>query len=128
MGGRREPGYQHVMKLGGNRAGWQMAVMLALVCVVPPALTLAPPRSGTMLAIFAPGTPPAEILMAASSAGALAAEPLGAGSLLRAEMPGHAGGQSGAAALRAHGAILVIAPISGWACPPGVLTSMESGQ
>lgn len=102
-----------------------MTVMLALVCLVPPALMLAPPGGGTMLAIFPPGTSPAQTLMAASSAGALAAEPLGAGSLLRADMPGQ---QGGAAALRAHGAILVIAPISGWACTPGNSTSMENGQ
>lgn len=105
-----------------------MAAMLALVCLTPPALMLAPPSSGTMLAIYAPGTSSSQALIAASSAGALAAEPIGTGLFVRAQMPAPSDRQSGAAALRARGAILVIAPISGWTCTPGLPVSRENRQ
>ncbi|WP_188450574.1 hypothetical protein [Glycocaulis albus] len=114
------------MKPGQNNAGWTMAAMLALVCLTPPTLMLAPPSGGTVLAIFAPGTSPTGALMAATSAGARAAEPLGGGMLIRADMPEGVPQASAAAALRARGAIFVFAPLSGWACRPGLSAPRES--
>jgi len=109
-----------------GKAGWFLALMLALVCLVPPALMLAPPSSGTMLAIYGPGMSPRDALLAASSAGARAAEPLAGGILVRAEMPATTFSPSGASALRAQGALFVVAPIAGWACPPGPTPSQEN--
>lgn len=108
-----------------GKAGWLCALTLALVCLVPPALMLSPPSSGAMLAVYPPGFSPSDALQAASAAGASAAEPLGSGFAVRAAMPDLPAGRDGAAALRAAGAILVIAPLSDWACPPGTPPSTE---
>ncbi|KPP81194.1 MAG: hypothetical protein HLUCCA04_09390 [Oceanicaulis sp. HLUCCA04] len=111
-----------------SKAVWPLALMLTLVCLGPVALMLAPPATGTMLAIYGPGMSARETLLAASAAGARAAEPLAGGIMVRAEMPATALGPSGASALRAQGALLVIAPIAGWACPPGPSPSEENRQ
>lgn len=110
---------------GTRISGWLAAATLCLVCLVPPALMLSPPASGEMLAVYAPGQPARETLLAAAAAGAHAAEPLAGGMLVRTDMPVSATGREGAHALRTHGALFVIAPISGWACPPGTPSSME---
>ncbi|MGP1273850.1 MAG: hypothetical protein ACQRW7_00370 [Caulobacterales bacterium] len=101
-----------------------LTAMLALVCLVPPALMLAPPAGGTMLAVFAPGGAPGDRLLAAAAAGAEAAEPLRGGVLVRIEMP-DASEHNGPAALREHGALFVLAPLSGWSCPPGTSDPTE---
>lgn len=114
-----------MMRSGPGKSAWLLAATLCLVCLVPPALMLAPPSGGTMLAVFAPGTSPRDALLAAAAAGAHAAEPLASGAFVRTDMPPRLQGRSGPAALRAQGAILVIAPISDWACPPGAPLSQE---
>lgn len=107
---------------------WPMALVLTLVCIVPPALMLAPPSSGAMLAVYAPGMSASDALQAAASAGARAAEPLAGGNLVRIDMPASADRRSAGMRLRENGAVLVIAPISSWACPPGTSVSRESRQ
>lgn len=87
------------------------AIVMVAVMAAPLMTLLTPPQTGEAIAIYAPGTAPAQAYLAAAASGARDIRLLAGGRAVRVAMP-----EAGPAALRAHGALLVISPVFAAGC------------